>query len=103
VDFYINGADAGFSSNSGFPHDLYGDDLNSYTIGLNTIGGSTTNPTQDGDLSDVSIYDTALTGGQIESLYAGVPDPASPITLLVSAAALTLGGLVLRKRPQQVA
>jgi hypothetical protein len=99
VNFYINGVDAGFFSDSG-SHVLYTDYLDTYTIGGNTIGGSTTNPTQDGYLSDVSIYDTALTAQDIASL---VPDEASPLTLLVSAAASALGSLVLRKRAPQAA
>jgi len=96
-DFYINGANAGYFSHESNPS-LYSYALDTYTIGGATIGGSTTYPTHLGDVSDVSIYGSALTADQIQSLYTPVPDTGSPLTLLFSALSLGLFRHGLRKR-----
>jgi hypothetical protein len=96
-DFYINGANAGYFSHENNPS-LYSYALDTYTIGGATIGGSTTYPTHLGDVSDVSIYGSALTADQIQSLYTPVPDTGSPLTLLFSALSLGLFRHGVRKR-----
>ncbi len=57
VKFYINGLPAG-TCDSSFP--MYNYDFASYTLGGNTIGGSTTLKSFRGQMADVRIYDSAL-------------------------------------------
>jgi hypothetical protein len=95
-NFYINGANAGYFSNEGNPS-LYSYALDTYTIGGNTIVGSTTESTHLGDVSDVSIYGSVLTPGQIQSLYTSVPDKASSLSVVFAALSLALFGYGLRK------
>lgn len=95
--FYINGQSAGTYTNS---NGLYSYNINSYTIAGNTIGGTTTAGSFDGQMSQLSLYNTALTGAQIQSLYvqALAPEPGG---LLLMGAGLA-GTVVLarsRRRP----
>jgi hypothetical protein len=85
VHFYINGADAGFGSESQSPFTLYTYDINSYVVGgtgTNTDGETTMNGSFNGLMAGVEIYATALTPGQIGALYnATYPTEAEPAGL----------------------
>jgi len=97
IDFYINGANAGIFGTPG-NLGLYDYNLTTYTIAGNTTIGSTTDLSNLGDVSDVSIYGLALTGDQIEGLYNGsVPDAASPITLAMAGTFLGMFGRHARR------
>ena len=97
VDFYLNGAAAGSVTSAG----LYNYNIDTYTIGGNVIGGTTTQGSMAGLMRDVSIYNQQLSANQISSLYASeAPEPAT-LTLLGSAL-LGLGVFYLRRRGAKV-
>jgi hypothetical protein len=97
--FYINGNPAGVWTsgvgNSSGP--FYNYSADTYVIGGNTIGGSTTAQFFDGSIKNVAIYDTALTPSQIAALYnpAVVPEFG---TLASFGGLIATGGLALLRR-----
>jgi len=85
LNYYVNGAAAGSTA-----YQMYGYNTDTYTIGGNIIGGTSTAGSFDGMMHDVSIYDTALTPSQITALYnstntANTPEPGA-FALLIGAA-----------------
>jgi trimeric autotransporter adhesin len=77
VSFYINGLSAGsFTADAATSFYAYND--NTYVIGGNTIGGTTTQSSFDGLIDGLAIYNTALTASDIHSLYTVVTTPAAP-------------------------
>jgi tetratricopeptide (TPR) repeat protein len=64
--FYVNGAPAGTFIGQSF----YNYKINTYTIGGNVIGGSTTARSFIGEMHDLQIYNTALTAAQVRTIYA---------------------------------
>ena len=62
--FYVNGV-AGASVNGS----LYNYNLDTVTIGGNLIGGTTTKPTFNGLIDEISIYNRALSDTEIQSIY----------------------------------
>jgi autotransporter-associated beta strand protein len=74
VNFYVNGSPAGSTISNG----LYNYDANTFTIGGNTIGGSTTVKSFDGTMLDLAIYNSELTASDILTIYNGTPtNPSS--------------------------
>jgi len=95
LNFYVNGAAAGSTA-----YQMYGYNTDTYTIGGNIIGGTSTAGSFDGLMHDVSIYDTALTPGQISALYdstnpAATPEPGA-FALLIGVG--VSGAAVIRRK-----
>ena len=67
--FYVNGV-----AGPGVPQTLYNYNLNTATIGGNVIGGSTTQPYYSGLMDGLSIYNRALSAGEIAAIYAAGAD-----------------------------
>jgi hypothetical protein len=64
VTFYINGQAAGSVSGS-----LYDYNINSFAIGGNVIGGTTTEPSFKGLIDEVAFFNRALSPAEIQSIY----------------------------------
>lgn len=93
VSYYVNGQAAGTVSGN-----LYNYNINTYTVGGNLIGGTSTVGSYEGSMANVSVYSTALSSSQIEAIYtaSAVPEPSSLVLgsisgLIVVAAALRRG------------
>jgi MSHA biogenesis protein MshQ len=80
VDFYLDGEEAGSVTSAG----LYNYNIDTYTIGGNAIGGTTTLGSLSGRMHDVQIYNQQLTANQVSLLYSEAPEPAT-LALLGSA------------------
>ena len=85
VTFYVNGIAAGSVIGS-----LYDYEIDTYTIGGNTIGGTTTKESFSGQLDEVSLYRRALSAAEINRIFAAGPagkeigalfDAAEPLDL----------------------
>ena len=88
INFYIDGASAG----SFVGANIYSWNINTFTLGGATIGGSTTNASLTGDLRDVGIWTSELSGGQVQSLYQAeaVPEPAPLAAFAVAGISLLI-------------
>jgi hypothetical protein len=64
IKFYVNGQLAG----SG-PGQLYNYNVNTYDIGGNVIAGTTTKPSFNGLIDEVTLYNRPLSGAEIQSIY----------------------------------
>ena len=86
VNFYIDGQAAGSVVAEG----LFNYNINTYTIGGNLIGGTTTLSSADGLMHDLSIYDNELTPAQVLALYQGigVPEPSGVMLFAIGMAGL---------------
>jgi hypothetical protein len=90
VRFYIN-AVAGEAASG----PLYDYSLNTYMIGGNTIGGTTTKSTFNGLLDEVTLYNQALSAADIQELYnaqragAAQPVPIGDAPLTATGASVT--------------
>lgn len=64
ITFYVNGV-----AGNTLSEQLYNYEINTYTIGGNTIGGSTTKESFNGSIDEVTIWNRALSTGEIKDLY----------------------------------
>jgi uncharacterized delta-60 repeat protein len=69
LTFYINGKAAGSVTGS-----LYDYAVNTYTIGGNEIGGTTTKASMNGLIDEPTLYGRALSAPEIQSIYNAGPD-----------------------------
>src|SRR5262245_14807410 len=89
VRFYVNGV-----AGSAVTGNLYDYDINTYDVGGNRIGGTTTTASMNGLLDEVTLYGRALSASEIKSIYdAGVDGKVKPY-MIVNAGAPAGGDVV---------
>ena len=93
--FYINGQAAGSVSGN-----LYNYNINTYVVGGNLIGGTTTVGSYEGLMADVSVYSTALSSSQIFAIYTStaVPEPSSLVLGSISGLMIAVAAALRRAR-----
>jgi hypothetical protein len=80
IRYYINGQAAGSGSGS-----LYDYPLNTYDIGGNAIGGTTTKASMNGLIDEPTLYNRALSASEILSIYnAGASGKTKPFVVIGS-------------------
>jgi len=73
IQFYINGV-----ASQAITGAMYDYGIATYTIGGNTVGGSTTKPSFNGLIDEVQVYSRSLSAAEIRALMLGNTRPLSP-------------------------